>query len=329
MNALTDNFGRVHTYLRVSVTDRCNLRCRYCMPPQGVPLKSKDEILTLEEIARLIRLFSKLGVRKVRLTGGEPLVRSGIEELIRNVSQRTRIDEISMTTNGVLLAEKAQALKEAGLSRLNVSLDTLREERFGQIALRDFYSRVRRGIKSALSAGFVPLKLNVVVMGGVNDDEILDFVEFVADKPITVRFIEYMPFKSNGWTTAGLVPYPEMREKIEKKYRLIPIESENGNSGVSKDFAIPGFVGGVGFIASISEPFCGDCNRLRLTADGFLKPCLFSPAKVNLRDALRNGLDEEELAGIIRGTLSLKWEEHPPMEELSRLEYESMVEVGG
>jgi len=299
------------------------------MPESGVCFKPREEILTLEEIVKLVRIFAGLGIEKVRITGGEPLVRKGVEWLVAEIAGIPGVSCVAMTTNGVLLREKAHTLKDAGLTNLNVSLDTLQPERFVKIAGRDLFYRVIEGIESALSAGFSPLKINTVVMGGINDDEVLDFVELARDKPINVRFIEYMPFKSNGWRSGTFVPSSALKAKIAKRYKLILCRQNGKGSPIAEDYGIAGFIGKVSFISPMSEPFCDGCNRLRLTADGFIKPCLFMPTKLNVRDALRAGATDEKIAQIIRDALSLKWEEHPQMDALAKLENESMVEVGG
>ncbi|MCW5943435.1 MAG: GTP 3',8-cyclase MoaA [Fimbriimonadaceae bacterium] len=323
----TDPFGRPHTYLRVSITDRCNFRCGYCMPAQGVIWRPRSEILNFEEIERLVRLFVRGGVTKVRLTGGEPAVRRGLEELIARLAVIEGLREIWMTTNGSTLAKKADAYRRAGLTGLNVSLDSLRRERFAEIARRDELPKVLEGIETALGAGFRPLKINVVVMAGVNEDELLDFAELASDRPIQVRFIEFMPFKGNGWQRGDLYPAARMREDLRERYRLTPLETSP--NAVARGFAIEGGKGSVAFVASMTESFCDGCNRLRLTADGTVKSCLFLRADGNLRDSLRAGADDEALATIVRDSLARKWKEHPPMENLLATNDHSMLEIGG
>lgn len=325
MKKLIDSFGRKHTYLRISVTNRCNLRCVYCMPPGGIQLKSHSEILDYDEIYRLTNIFSELGVNKIRLTGGEPLVRKDLEVLIKNISSINNIKTIGMTTNGYYLSQKIELLKNSGLTHLNISLDSLKPNRFKEITLRDGFDKVMEGIYSALDAGFNPLKLNVVVIRSFNDDEILDFVEFVKDKPIHVRFIEYMPFKNNRWHEDGFVSYQEIKNIISNKYTLLL--SPKGN--VSKDFLIDGFMGNVGFITSISNHFCGTCNRLRLTADGHLKTCLFSNDEVSLKDIIRSGASNDEIRTLILDTLKQKNEMHDGIAGLLKSENRSMLQIGG
>lgn len=327
MNRLIDNFGRRHNYLRISVTDRCNLRCVYCMPHEGIAWKKKDLLLTFEEIIRITRVFARMGVDKIRLTGGEPLVRRNLEFLIEQLALIDGIKTLAMTTNATLLKPVAKQLKGLGLNALNISLDTLRKERFADITRRDDFDNVLNGIQASLDAGFPSLKLNVVVMYGVNDDEILDFVDFASDKKLNVRFIEYMPFKDNLWKTEKVVTFQQMQQQIEQKYKLYPLPTEP--SAVAKDFGIEGHTGTVSFISSMSDSFCGTCNRLRLTADGSIKSCLFYPAETSLRDQLRKGITDDELEQIILQTLALKPEAHPPAEEIAAAENRAMIEIGG
>lgn len=324
---LVDSFGRPHTYLRISVTDRCNLRCTYCMPPQGIDWKPREEILTFEEILRLARVLDGHGIRKIRLTGGEPLVRTELEQLAQGLSVLPHLEHLTLTTNGILLKQKAEVLKRAGVTGITVSLDTLRRERFEAITKRDYLPAVQEGIEAVFAAGFPELKINVVVMAGVNDDELLDFMTLTHDRPIHVRFIEYMPFQDNQWSQGGLLPYAEMRQVIETRYTLTPQAQKA--SAVSKDFALPGCTGQVGFVTSMTQSFCGTCNRIRLTADGAIKSCLFHPAEVSLRDAMRDGATDEELITLIQTALRQKQAAHLPMEELARQENRPMIAIGG
>jgi GTP 3',8-cyclase len=327
MSQLIDRFGRKHTYLRISVTDRCNLRCIYCMPPDGVPLKQKDEILTYEEILRTARVFAELGINKIRITGGEPLVRKNLDQLIAQLSKIPGVKTLAMTTNAVLLKEKVGALRAAGLSAINISLDTLRSDRFREITLRDDFDAVVEGIEAALAAGFESVKLNVVVMSGRNEDEIIDFIERYKHCDINLRFIEYMPFKDNRWEPESVFPYAKMKELIERKFVLKPLVGHE--SDVAKDFAVEGYPCSVSFITSMTESFCGTCNRVRLTSDGSVKSCLFYKPEVNLRDALRAAADDVPVRELILQSLAMKPEAHPPMDELADWENRSMVEIGG
>ncbi len=325
--SLMDRFGRRHTYLRISVTDRCNLRCRYCMPHEGMVFQPREELLSYEEILRLSRLFIGMGVRKIRLTGGEPMVRRDLPVLIEQLSGLDGLETLTMTTNGYYLANQAETIKAAGVQALNISLDTLRPVRFFAITRRDAFTEVMAGIDAALNAGFESLKLNVVVMAGINDDEILDFIEFGKNKPLNIRFIEYMPFEGNRWTRAGVVPYREIRQRIESRYALEPLVTEP--SAVAKDFALPGYPGTVSFITSMTDSFCGTCNRLRLTSDGAVKACLFGPAEISLRDPMRAGADDTTLRHLIGQAIRRKQEAHEPMETLARIENRPMIAIGG
>lgn len=327
MSGLVDQFGRHHTYLRIAVTDRCNLRCFYCMPSSGIPWKPREQILSYEEIIRIARVFAEMGVSKLRLTGGEPLVRLGVESLIAGLSGLPGVESVAMTTNAVLLKDKAQVLKEAGLTALNVSCDTLRSDRFKEITRRGNLEEVMAGVDAAINAGFSSLKINCVVMSGVNDDEILDFVELTKSKPANVRFIEYMPFPGNHWCAGNMLSFAEMMQRIEKSYDLVPVEREPGAR--YKEYSIAGHAGTVGFITSMSDSFCASCNRLRLTADGALKSCLFYAPEASLRDALRNGCADNELRTIIQQAVLQKPESHPPADELAGAANRAMVEIGG
>jgi molybdenum cofactor biosynthesis protein A len=327
-STLIDSWGRQHNYLRISVTDRCNLRCVYCMPAEGIAVKKKSELLSYEEIHRVAKVFVRLGIDKIRITGGEPLVRAELEKLIASLAQLPGLKHLSMTTNAVLLAEKAPLLKKAGLQSVNISLDSLKEARFKELTLRDDYQRVIRGIDAAESLGFSPIKLNVVVMKNRNEDEILDFIHFVKDRKINVRFIEYMPFKDNQWDSNAVFSYKEMKARIEDEFVLNPLKGQA--SDVAKDFAIEGHTGTVSFITSMTESFCSSCNRLRMTADGSIKSCLFYDAEINLKEKLRSeGCTDEDVEEMIRYALYKKPEEHPPMEELASMSNRAMVEIGG
>ena len=326
---LTDRFGRIHDYLRVSVTDRCNLRCVYCMPPVGLEWKPREQILRLAEIARVIGIMAGLGVRKVRLNGGEPTVRSDIERLIQDIAAIPGVQTVAMTTNGILFAARAARLKSAGLTSVNISLDSLNSHTFAQITRRNEFENVLRSIDRALEAGFAPLKINTVIMPGVNDHELLDFVHFIKDKPVNVRFIEYMPFKGNHWDDRGYVPASQMKALIDEHYDLLPLIGNYTENRIATDYAIPGFLGTVSFIASLSESFCDRCSRLRLTADGALKACLFFPAQVQLRDALRSGADDSSLIRLIEDTVQAKPKGHPSVEELEAVNDLSMIQIGG
>lgn len=327
MNSLVDNFGRAHSYLRISVTDRCNLRCFYCMPGEGIEWQKKEKLLTFEEIERLSRIFVSLGVHKIRLTGGEPLVRTELPALIKKLSAIPDLKCLSMTTNALLLKRYAEEILESGISHLNISLDSLRKDRFKKITGRDSFDTVISGIQKALSLNFDSIKLNVVVISGVNDDEIIDFLNYFENERINVRFIEFMPFKNNDWHIEKVVTYKEMLKSIESKYKLEAIDAEP--SSVAKDFQIVDKNLSVSFVTSMSESFCSTCNRVRLTSDGSIKSCLFHPAEFSLRDAMRNNATDEELEALIKQAIELKPEAHLPASEIAKEDNRSMIQIGG
>jgi len=324
---LTDRFGRAHSYLRISVTDRCNLRCTYCMPEHGIDWTPPEHILKTEEILRLARLFVQMGIRKIRLTGGEPLLRASIVEIAAGLRSIPELQTLALTTNGIGLPKWATPLRQAGLDTITVSLDSLRPERFAAITKRDRFHDVMAGIEAALAAGFAPLKINIVVMQGVNDDELLDFVAWGRDRPVDLRFIEYMPFPDNHWSTGGLMPYADMHKHIAERYELVPLHGDA--SAVGKSFALRGHMGQVSFITSMTESFCGSCNRLRLTADGNIKSCLFGTDERSLRDIMREGGSDAEICAAIAAAVWDKDAAHAPMEELSSAKNRAMIAIGG
>ena len=303
---LVDGFGRVARKVRISVTDRCNFRCNFCMPLNPVWLPH-DELLTYEEITRVVRILSMMGVDKVRLTGGEPLVRKDIEKLVAYLSSIPGVKSLAMTTNGFLLAEKAKALKDAGLHSVTVSLHSLKPERFEAIVGRkDVFSRVLEGIEEALRVGLNPVKINCVITRGCNDDEILDFVKLARESGIVIRFIEYMPFDGQKlWNTQLVVSGREIVEKISREYRLIELPREKGSTAKAYRFA-DGSDGEVNIITSITEPFCGGCDRIRIKADGKIVPCLFSLDEYDIKPLLRSGASDEELELFIRSVFRRK-----------------------
>ncbi len=294
---LTDSFGRTITYLRLSITDRCNLRCFYCMPQADFNWMEPTEILRFEEIVQLTRVLASLGVKKVRFTGGEPLVRRDVVKLIRDVSSLPGVEETCLTTNGVLLSQMSKELFDAGLRHLNISLDTLRPERFQAITGRDHFRSVWRGIEEGLELGFSPVKINFVMMRGKNDDEIVDFARLTRKYPLDVRFIEFMPIgKHSKWGRNHFLSSDEALKRIaEELGSLSPVESEYG-SGPAEMYVLSDGIGRIGFISPLSHRFCSRCNRLRITADGRLRLCLFSDLEVCVRDMLRQGVTDQELA---------------------------------
>ncbi len=309
MTKLSDSFHRPVNYLRISITDRCNLRCVYCMPPEGIPLMSHADILSYEEICTVARAAADLGIIKIRLTGGEPLVRAGLATLVAMLADIEGIDDISLTTNAVLLERYAGQLKNSGLHRVNVSLDSLRGDRYRRITRLGNLDDVLRGIEAARQAGLNPVKTNTVIIRGTNDDEVIDFARLTIEGEWHVRFIEYMPF-SNGNEHAGdlLVAVSEMKERIEALGELEPTFESGG--GPAKYFRLPGAKGTIGFISPVSEHFCKACNRLRLTADGKLRPCLFSDQELDVREPLRHGATADDIKRLIQEAASRKPEGH-------------------
>jgi cyclic pyranopterin phosphate synthase len=301
---LKDTFGRTIDDLRVSLTDRCNFRCIYCMPAEGLPWLPRREILTYEEVLHLARIFVGLGIHTIRLTGGEPLMRQDVEVLIAGLVRLDATLDLSMTTNGFFLVEKVQRLADAGLKRINVSLDSLRPERFERMVRRDgqLVSKILAGIRLAREAGLNPIKLNCVIMRGYNDDEIADFARLGREQDLQVRFIEYMPLDAQGrWTMDTVVPGAEIHARVHAVY---PLRSEQGNG--SEPATVHHFAdgrGSIGIIASVSQPFCDSCNRVRITADGHLRTCLFSLTEHDLKGLLRSGASDEDLADFIIATV--------------------------
>lgn len=305
-----DHYERPISYLRISVTDRCNLRCVYCMPEEGIQLGSHDAMLRYEEIARLARLATDIGITKVRLTGGEPLVRAGIVDLVRMLSAIRRIQDLSMTTNGALLARYAPALAKAGLHRVNVSLDTLDGLKFGQLTRGGELSATLDGIRAAEEAGLAPVKINVVVARGMNDDELAAFAMETLAHAWHVRFIEIMPLGEGAlWADDGYMPSGEMRRIIQEALGPLDPAQVEGN-GPARYWRIPGAQGTIGFISPVSEHFCAHCNRLRLTADGRLLPCLLSGTEIDVRSSLRQGADDDALRGLFLAAISAKPDGH-------------------
>ncbi|MBC7339351.1 MAG: GTP 3',8-cyclase MoaA [Firmicutes bacterium] len=309
---MRDGFGREVNYLRVSVTDRCNLRCRYCMPEQGVRPIAHADVLRYEEIERVVRVAARLGFWRVRVTGGEPLVRKGLAGFIARLASIPGIADISLTTNGILLADAAGDLRRAGLRRVNVSLDTLREDRFAWITRRPDFGRAWAGIMAALREGLVPVKVNVVLMAGFNDDEVEDFARLTREYPLWVRFIELMPLGDNGLHgESGYLPVASIWPRLKA---LGPLEevpsSPTDGGGPARYFSYRGAPGRLGLITPLSQHFCGGCNRLRLTSDGRLTPCLAGVGEVDVRGPLRAGATDDDLARLIAVAVREKPQEH-------------------
>jgi len=305
---LKDPYSRIIDYMRVSVTDRCNLRCIYCMPEEGVEQIDHTDILSYEEIVRIIGVASGLGVRKIRITGGEPLARKDIQSLIRQVKELGVIDDLSLTTNGVLLERYADDLKRAGLDRVNVSLDSLKEDLYRKMTGGDFKT-VMKGIDKAKDIGLTPVKINMVPIRGINDDEIEDFARLTVDTPYHVRFIEFMPKGNRSfYDEKKHIPSDEVKMKVEKIGSLVPVRARK--NGPAKYFRLPGSRGVIGFISAMTHHFCEECSRLRLTADGKLRPCLFSETEIDLRSSIRKGVKDKEIERLLRLAVEVKPEGH-------------------
>jgi cyclic pyranopterin phosphate synthase len=310
MKLLLDNYHRNINYLRLSITDRCNLRCRYCMPEEGVPLIEHKDLLTYEEILGVVKVFARNGISKIRLTGGEPLVRKGIVDLIRGIKDIKGIKDLSLTTNGVLLGEYAHDLVEAGLRRINISLDTMQPERFAYITRRDKFKAVWAGIEAALRHQLSPVKINVVVIKGFNDDEIQAFARLSLTDPLYIRFIEFMPLgEGSEWHGERGIASSQIMEEITEIGELIPIRPQ-ANDGPAQRYYIKGGKGEIGFISPVSSHFCAQCNRLRLTPDGRIRTCLFSDEEIDLKGVVRGSGGEAQIVETLHQALRIKPKGH-------------------
>jgi GTP 3',8-cyclase len=309
---LADSFGRIATDLRVSVTDRCNLRCSYCMPPEGLDWLAKPELLTDDEVVRLVRIgVERLGIRAVRFTGGEPLLRRGLPGIVARVAALRPAPEISMTTNGIGLARLAGPLRAAGLDRVNVSLDTLSPATFARLARRDRLGDVLGGLAAAAAAGLGPVKVNAVLMRGVNDGEAATLLRFCLEHGYQLRFIEQMPLDAqHGWQRADMVTADEIMASLSGDFTLKPEDPAGRGSAPAETFLVDGGPARVGIIGSVTRPFCGDCDRVRLTADGQIRNCLFAREESDLRGPLRGGAGDAELAGRWRRAMAAKLPGH-------------------
>jgi GTP 3',8-cyclase len=304
---LIDTFGRVATDLRVSLTDRCNLRCSYCMPPEGLEWLPGDEVLTDDEIVRVVRVAVDLGVNEVRFTGGEPLLRRGLVDIIARTAALTPRPQLSMTTNGIGLARTAAALRDAGLDRVNVSLDTIDPEKFKTLARRDRLDDVLAGLAAAVDAGLAPVKVNAVLMRGVNDDEAVPLLRWCLQNGYLLRFIEQMPLDAqHGWKRTNMVTADEIMGRLAEAFSLTPVGAKERGSAPAEEWLVDGGPGRVGVIGSVSRPFCGACDRVRLTADGQIRNCLFAREETDLRAALRSGCDDARIAEMLKATLLAK-----------------------
>jgi cyclic pyranopterin phosphate synthase len=328
-----DGYSRPINYLRVSVTDRCNLRCQYCMPPEGIPWISHDAVLRYEEIALVVRVAAELGVSHIRLTGGEPLVRLGVEDLVRMLAGIPGVDDFAMTTNGILLPRYARVLAEAGLDRVNISLDTLRPERFQSITRGGHIEDVLAGIEAAHQAGLEPVKINTVVMRGTNDDEVVDLAWRTMEPGWNVRFIEWMPVGNtappgdDAWREK-VVAAEEMKQQIEAALGDLEPAKDGKGGGPARYYRLLRAKGTIGFITPVSDHFCYHCNRLRLTADGQLRPCLLSDREIDLRTPLRQGADAAQIKALILQAIESKPLQHH-LNECDHPENRVMSQIGG
>ncbi len=323
---LTDKFSRIISYVRVSVTDRCNLRCKYCVDG-NFPFVTHDDILRYEEIIRFVRIVESLGISKVRLTGGEPLVRKGITALVREISALEGINDVSLTTNGVFLGDKVEELKQAGLKRVNVSLDSLKKDRFSFITGVDALHQVLGSLEKSVDAGIKPIKINTVIIRGFNDDEILDFADLAHRWGFQVRFIEFMPFGDTSlWDSSRIVTSETIRKIIHERYPL-KLSHERGR-GPALNFSMEGGVGKIGFISPLSSHLCATCNRIRLTARGTIRPCLFSETEFDIKTLMRSGMSDEELMEHVRLVVREKPEKRVDAGVMRKCQ-RSMRDIGG
>jgi GTP 3',8-cyclase len=310
---LRDSYGRAIRDLRVSLTDRCNFRCFYCLPHGEPPIAPKEQMLSYEEIEYLCDIFVELGIEKIRLTGGEPMMRRDIEQIIFKLAQlKDRgLTDLALTTNGYFLPHRALGLKEAGLDRITISLDSLKRDVFKQMTGVDVLDRVLEGIAAARDAGLLPIKINAVIVRGHNEDEVADFAAFAREHDVQMRFIEFMPLDSgHDWTVADVVSGREIRERIEARFPLAPISEFRGSNTASRYRFADGAPGEIGIIAPVTEPFCGACSRIRLTADGQIRTCLFSTVEYSLRDVLRDNASRQEIINYIASVIEKKEPRH-------------------
>jgi len=306
-----DRFNRTITYLRVSVTDRCNLRCAYCQPVKELKLFKHSEILRYEEVLRVVQAASEVGISKIRLTGGEPLIRRGFTDFVASVCRVSGLEDVSITTNGVFLKEKAGKLFDAGVRRINVSLDTLKRSKYNEITGRDYFENVWEGLREAEAVGFSPIKINVVAMRGVNDDEFTKFAELSMRKPYHIRFIEYMPFGyTSQWSCEKYVSSDDIKSQLDKSCGRLKEVFRLVLDGPARRYRFEDARGEIGFISAMSQHFCSSCNRLRLTADGKLRPCLFANDELDIKEPLRSGCSLDDLKGLFKQAIAKKPKGH-------------------
>jgi cyclic pyranopterin phosphate synthase len=331
-SVLADSYGRQIRDLRVSLTDRCNFRCFYCLPHGEPPMSPKNQTLSFEEIERACAVFVSLGIEKLRLTGGEPMLRRDLPVLVRKLAalKDRGLSDLALTTNGYFLADQAQGLKDAGLDRVTVSLDSLKRETFDQMTGVDALARVLEAIEAAKRAGLTPIKINAVIVRGYNEEEVADFAQFARERDVAMRFIEFMPLDSgHDWSRDSVVSGREIRERIEARFPLVPAQVRRGSETSSRWRFADGAAGEVGIIAPVTEAFCGACSRIRLTADGQIRTCLFSTVEHSLRDVLRATADDEEVADYIRSVVLKKEPRHYINDPTFRQPARTMSFIGG
>lgn len=327
---IIDSFGRIHTNLRISVTDRCNIRCFYCMPDENIRFLPQSQVLTFEEITRLAHVCAELGVNKLRITGGEPLVRRELPELIKMLVDIPDIDDVAITTNGILLADQARDLKDAGLHRLNISLDTLNEDVFKRISRRTGINKVLQGIDAALEAGFDRVRLNAIAMADITEDEIIPLVNFARNKSLEIRFIEFMPLDAEeNWNVAQVLSGEQIREQIESEFGPLQAANRTDPSQPAVDFEFVDGSGRVGFINPVSQPFCSSCNRLRITAEGKFRNCLFSTREFDAMKILRAEGTDEDLANLVLECVDAKKAAHGIDSAEFQRPAKAMYQIGG
>lgn len=327
---LQDNFNRFHNYLRISLTEKCNFSCRYCVYEQDIDYTPKDKRLTEDEFLRLTKCFVQAGVTKIRLSGGEPTIYKGLSRFISEIGTLPGIQTLAMTTNGLLLSKHLKEYKDHGLNALNISLDTFDDKKAEFISRRKGHHIVLKSIHTALELGYTNLKLNCVVMKGVNDDEIFDFIEFVRDKPINIRFIEFFSIGNNGWDKDKMIPFADSIKQIEEKYGKLKRKDDH-YTDTAKNYTLEGIQGSISFITSVTQPFCGSCNRIRLLSSGHFRRCLHDDNMLNLKEMIQKGYSDDVLLEAISTHLKGKKRAHAGMDIISKLQKDGlqMIKIGG
>ena len=327
---LQDNYNRFHNYLRISLTEKCNFSCRYCVYEQDIDYTPKEKRLTEEEFLRLTKCFVQAGVTKIRLSGGEPTIYKGLSRFISEIGSLPGVQTLAMTTNGLLLGKHLKEYKDSGLNALNISLDTFDTKKAEFISRRKGNHLVLKSIHTALELGYTNLKLNCVVMKGINDDEIFDFIEFVRDKPINIRFIEFFSIGNNGWDKDKMIPFADIISKIEEKYGTLKRKDDH-YTDTAKNYTLEGIKGSISFITSVTQPFCGSCNRIRLLSSGHFRRCLHDDNMLNMKEMIQKGYPDDILLEGISKHLKEKKREHAGMDIISKLQKDGlqMIKIGG